>query len=209
MGIIEGSKGGLGLEASGIVRNIGSAVTDFVVGDRVMIFKSGCFSTRMNVSSMLCAKIPDHISDEEAATMPTVYSTVVHSLLNLGNLQRDQSILIHSACGGVGLAAIELAQSIGASIYVSTGNEEKVSFLQNRFGIPRNRIFNSRDASFFPDLMRETEGEGVDLVLNSLSGDLLHASWKCVAAGGRFVELGKRDFIGKGKLSMETFEDNR
>jgi NADPH:quinone reductase-like Zn-dependent oxidoreductase len=94
-------------------------------------------------------------------------------------------------------------------IYVSAGNEEKVSFLQTTFGIPRNCIFNSRDASFLPDLMGETNNRGVDLVLNSLSGDLLHASWKCVAPGGRFIELGKRDFIGRGKLSMDVFEDNR
>lgn len=92
---------------------------------------------------------------------------------------------------------------------MSAGNEEKVKFLRETFGIPRNRIFNSRDSSFLPDLMRETNSEGVDLVLNSLSGDLLHASWNCVAPGGRFIELGKRDFIGRGKLSMDLFEDNR
>jgi NADPH:quinone reductase-like Zn-dependent oxidoreductase len=92
---------------------------------------------------------------------------------------------------------------------VSAGNEEKVQFLQTKFHIPRNRIFNSRDASFLPDLMRETNDRGVDLVLNSLSGDLLHASWQCVAPGGRFIELGKRDFIGRGRLNMDIFEDNR
>jgi NADPH:quinone reductase-like Zn-dependent oxidoreductase len=94
-------------------------------------------------------------------------------------------------------------------VYVSAGNEEKVEFLQNRFEIPRSHIFYSRDDSFLSDLMRATKGRGVDLVLNSLSGELLHASWKCVASGGRFIELGKRDFIGKGKLSMDIFEDNR
>jgi NADPH:quinone reductase-like Zn-dependent oxidoreductase len=92
---------------------------------------------------------------------------------------------------------------------VTVGNEEKVQFLQTEFGIPRNRIFNSHDSSFLPDLMRETDNRGVDLVLNSLSGDLLHVSWKCVAPGGRFIELGKRDFIGRGKLSMDIFQDNR
>jgi len=92
---------------------------------------------------------------------------------------------------------------------VSAGNAEKVEFLQTTFGISRNNIFNSRDASFLPDLMRETGNRGVDLVLNSLSGDLLHTSWKCVAPGGKFIELGKRDFVGHGKLSMDIFEDNR
>ena len=79
----------------------------------------------------------------------------------------------------------------------------------NTFGIRHHRIFNSRDSSFLADLMRETSGRGVDLVLNSLSGELLHASWKCVAEYGKMLEIGKRDFIGRGMLSMDLFEANR
>lgn len=77
------------------------------------------------------------------------------------------------------------------------------------FGLPRERIFNSRNTSFQPDLMRATAGRGVDVVLNSLSGNLLHASWECVAKFGRMVELGKRDFISHGTLNMSLFEANR
>lgn len=77
------------------------------------------------------------------------------------------------------------------------------------FGIPRHRIFNSRDGSFLPDVMRETGRVGIDLVLNSLSGELLHTSWKCVAEYGKMLELGKRDFLGRGKLTMDLFEANR
>jgi NADPH:quinone reductase-like Zn-dependent oxidoreductase len=77
------------------------------------------------------------------------------------------------------------------------------------FGIPRNHIFNSRDSSFLPGLMRETNGRGVDVVLNSLSGELLHASWECVAPFGTMLEIGKRDFLGRGKLQMDLFEKNR
>jgi NADPH:quinone reductase-like Zn-dependent oxidoreductase len=77
------------------------------------------------------------------------------------------------------------------------------------FNIPRNHIFNSRNSSFLPDVTRETNGVGVDVVLNSLSGDLLHTSWKCVAEFGKMVEIGKRDFIGQGRLAMEAFEANR
>jgi NADPH:quinone reductase-like Zn-dependent oxidoreductase len=77
------------------------------------------------------------------------------------------------------------------------------------FGIPWNYIFSSRDESFLPDLMTETQGRGVDLVLTSLSGELLYTSWKCLVPGGRFIELGKRDFIGNGKLSVDIFQDNR
>lgn len=77
------------------------------------------------------------------------------------------------------------------------------------FHIPRNRIFNSRNLSFYADVIRETDGHGVDIVLNSLSGELLHASWRCVAEFGKMIEIGKRDFIGFGKLNMELFEANR
>ncbi|GLI78240.1 putative secondary metabolism biosynthetic enzyme [Penicillium ochrochloron] len=102
-----------------------------------------------------------------------------------------------------------ISQMIGAEIYATVGNETKVKYLQQRFGIPRNRIFNSRDTSFHEDVMQETKGRGVDLVLNSLSGELLHASWKCVARFGKMVEIGKRDIVGHASLSMAPMVQNR
>jgi len=98
---------------------------------------------------------------------------------------------------------------LGAEIYATVGNDEKVQYLMDNFNLPRNRIFNSRNASFLTDLMRETEGRGVDLVLNSLSGELLHASWQCVAESGKMIEIGKRDLLGAGKLNMDGFLANR
>ena len=94
-------------------------------------------------------------------------------------------------------------------VYATVGNNKKVAYLMSNLQIPRNHIFNSRDHSFLPDLMRETKGKGVDLVLNSLSGELLHTSWKCVAEFGKLIELGKRDIVGFGKLEMDIFEANR
>ena len=110
---------------------------------------------------------------------------------------------------GVGICAINVAKWIGADIYATVGSEEKVSFLTNEFGIPENHIFNSRDSSFLDDIMEATNGVGVDLILNSLSGELLHTSWKCVAPYGARVEIGKRDMIGRGQLALAPFEDNR
>ena len=92
---------------------------------------------------------------------------------------------------------------------MTVGNEEKVQYLMKTFNIPRCCIFNSRNSSFFTDLMRETHNRGVDVVLNSLSGELLHTSWQCVAEHGKMVEIGKRDFIGRGQLDMDLFEANR
>ena len=97
----------------------------------------------------------------------------------------------------------------GAEIYATVGNDEKVKFLMETFHLPRNRIFNSRNDSFVEDIMRETNNGGVDLALNSLSGELLHATWKCIAPFGKMVEIGKRDLMGSGKLDMSPFLANR
>ncbi|KAL8721427.1 MAG: hypothetical protein Q9225_001902 [Loekoesia sp. 1 TL-2023] len=209
MGVVDATKDGIGLEGAGIVRSVGAKVKDFRVGDRVMMFEHGCFCTRVPISAKLCSKIPDDLSFEEAATMPCVYSTVIHALLTLGRLEKGQTVLIQSACGGVGLAAIQICQIAGAQIFATVGNDDKVQYLMDTFGIARHRIFNSRNASFLADIKRETNGRGVDVVLNSLSGELLHTSWKCVAEYGKMLEIGKRDFIGRGTLSMDLFEANR
>lgn len=124
-------------------------------------------------------------------------------------LIQTQTVLIHSACGGVGLAALGVAQMLGAQIYVTVGSEEKVQHMMTTFGIPRHRIFHSRDASFVQGILRETGGQGVDVILNSLSGQLLHDTWRCVADFGTMVEIGKRDLIGDGKLDMRPFLANR
>ena len=94
---------------------------------------------------------------------------------------------------GIGICAINVAKWLGAEIYATVGSEDKASFLVKEFGISRNRIFNSRDSSFLKGIMDATNGSGVDLVLNSLSGELLSTSWNCVAPDGAMVEIGKRD----------------
>ncbi|KAJ5566490.1 hypothetical protein N7535_008128 [Penicillium sp. DV-2018c] len=207
-----GTKEDLGLEGSGTVLQIGPDVTDISIGDRVVLMHSGVLASNVVVPQEACLKLPEGLSMLDAATMLTAYVTVLYSLLEIGALrkgQAKQSILIHSACGGVGLAALQVCQAIGAEIYATVGNDIKVAHLMEHFGIPRERIFNSRNTSFQPDLMRVTNGRGVDVVLNSLSGNLLHASWECVAKFGRMIELGKRDFISHGMLNMSLFEANR
>ncbi|KAG6354258.1 hypothetical protein INS49_004863 [Diaporthe citri] len=217
MGIIPGGdtlkKGSssLGLEGAGRITAVGSQVSNVAVGDRVMTI--GCESvglaTTVQRPASLCVKIPDQLSDKEAATMPVVYVTVLMFLVEKWKLERGQSILIHSAAGGVGICAINVAQWLGAEIYATVGTEEKAAFLLKEFGIPRNRIFNSRDSSFLNDVMQATKGVGVDMVLNSLSGELLHTSWQCVAPHGAMIEIGKRDMMGRGQLALDPFEDNR
>lgn len=94
-------------------------------------------------------------------------------------------------------------------MYATVGSTEKTSYLVETFALPRERIFNSRDSTFVRHVRAATKGRGVDIVLNSLSGELLHASWQCVAPYGKMLELGKRDILGKAQLDMDLFEDNR
>ncbi|KAK4184985.1 hypothetical protein QBC35DRAFT_32555 [Podospora australis] len=209
LGIVPYPEAGLGLEGGGIVLDVGPDVKDLHPGDRVMFLADGSFATHVVTPERLCARIPQRLSFEDAATMPAVFATALCSLINIGQLSKGQSVLIHSAAGGVGLAAIQFAQLVGAEIYATVGNEEKATYLVETFDLPRNRIFSSRDASFVQGVLRETKGRGVDLVLNSLSGELLHATWRCVAEFGKLVEIGKRDFLGGGKLDMDVFLGSR
>ncbi|KAI0123372.1 putative polyketide synthase [Xylariales sp. AK1849] len=201
----------LGLEGSGYITKVGAAVDHVAVGDRVLVIgtNSAGFTTEVQRPAEFCCKIPDQLSDEDAATMPAVYITVLRCFLDKANLRRGQSVLIHSAAGGVGIAAIYVAKWIGAEIYVTVGSDDKAEYITREFGIPRERIFNSRSTDFLDGVIQATNGVGVDAVLNSVSGDLLHASWKCVAVNGCMLEIGKRDMIGKGQLAMDLFEENR
>jgi len=140
--------------------------------------------------------------------MPSVYLVAIYGLFHVAQLKRGQTVLIHSASGGVGIAAIQLCQYIGATIYATVGNDEKREFLTKTFGISENRIFSSRSIEFAAQIMKITNGKGVDAVLNSLTGELLDESWRCIADGGNFIEIGKKDVLDRNSLSMEPFNRN-
>ncbi|RMZ80055.1 hypothetical protein DV738_g3093, partial [Chaetothyriales sp. CBS 135597] len=200
---------GFGFEGSGLVVGLGKAVKKLAIGDRVIMGGSGLMSTIQRLDQQLCVKMPAEMTFEQGATLPTVYVTALYALMDRGRISKGQSVLIHSATGGVGIAALNVAQLLQAEIYCTVGSEEKVQYLMQEYVIPRHRIFNSRNADFYEAVMEQTNGRGVDLVLNSLSGELLHASWACVAKFGTFVEIGRRDLVGRGKLEMSNFEANR
>lgn len=139
-------------------------------------------------------------------TLPLVYSTALYVLQSRANLQPGESVLIHAGASAVGLAAIHIARWLGAGeIYTTVSSAEKKAYLVEHLGIEPSRVFNSRDASFVDGIREVTGGRGADVVLNSLTGELLHASWACCAGFGRFVEIGKRDLTDGGRLDMGQF----
>ncbi|KAI1131759.1 hypothetical protein F5Y10DRAFT_285688 [Nemania abortiva] len=208
MGIVPGNEYMLGCECSGVIRRLGSEVTKFRVGDRVAVMCAGTYTNRLSVHADRANAIPDWMSFEEAATIPLVFITALYSIFHLGNIKEGQSVLIHSAAGGVGLAAIQLAMYKKADVFVTVGTEEKRAFLSNTFSIPSSRIFSSRNDKFHREIMAATAGRGIDFVLNSLTGELLDASWRLVADGGTMVEIGKRDIVDRNVLAMEPFGRN-
>ncbi|KAM4058125.1 KR domain-containing protein [Hirsutella rhossiliensis] len=212
LGIVELPVRLFGIEAAGTVTRVGAGVCpdDLRVGDRVVCFcRKDAFSTFTTTLADVCMRIPDTLTFDQAATMLIPYFTAIHAMVNVGRVTKGQSVLVHSACGGVGLAAIQIARMLETDLFVTVGSEDKVAYLMETYDMPRNRIFNSRDASFVDGVMHETNGRGIDFILNSLSGELLHATWGCVAEFGTILEIGKRDLMGNGKLDMKPFLANR
>ncbi|RSL50081.1 hypothetical protein CEP54_012120 [Fusarium duplospermum] len=198
----------LGIECSGRVVRLGPQVKDFAPGDRVFGMHPGCFKSSIRVDSRTFEKIPSQTSYDEAATIPCTFGTAYYALHDVAHLQPGESVLIHSAAGGVGQAAIRVAQHIGATIYATVSTSDKRDFLVNTYGLLPSNILNSRDLSFKHGILRLTENRGVDVVLNSLAGEALRQSWLCVAPFGRFIELGKRDMYDNTGLDMLPFATN-
>ena len=199
----------LGAECSGLVTRVGEHTTGFKVGDRAMTWGLGYHATYARNPGVMFQPIPEGMTFEEAASIPVVYCTAYYAFFDAARLQKGESVLIHSAAGGVGQSAIILAQSLGAEIFATVGSEEKKQLIMSQYNIPEDHIFDSRNLSFGKGIKRMTEGRGVDVVLNSLAGDGLRESWLCLAPYGRFVEIGKKDIVGNTGLEMAPFMHNR
>ncbi|KAH6646092.1 fatty acid synthase S-acetyltransferase [Truncatella angustata] len=199
----------LGFECTGIVTRVGDQGSpDFQPGDRVCLAAFGSMRTYPRGKIDFVFKIPDGISFESAVSTINPGATAYHTLINLARLQKGERILIHSAAGSTGQMALYIAKMIGAEIFATVGFDDKKELLINEFDIPADHIFYSRNTSFAQGILRLTDGRGVDVVLNSLSGDGLRASWECVAPYGRFVEIGKSDIMSNSSLPMAGFAKN-
>ena len=208
MGQLENSTRMAG-ECSGVITAIGKDMTDhFKVGDRICGWGQEAYASSMRLKGKAARLIPEGMDFEVAASIPIVWTTVYYSLVYLARLEKGESVLIHSAAGGVGQAAIMLAQHLGAIVFVTVGSEEKKAFLMKSYSIPEENIFSSRALSFSDGIKRRTNDRGVDVVLNSLAGESIRASCECLAYLGRFIEIGKRDILTNSRLEMAFFDRN-
>ncbi|RFU25348.1 hypothetical protein B7463_g10989, partial [Scytalidium lignicola] len=208
MGIVPGNEHTLGGEGAGIVTRVSAEIDNFKVGQRVVVFDKGTFANRIQTTPGRCYAIPDDMSFEEASTLSAVYLTSIYGLFDLATLSKGQTVLIHSAAGGVGIAAIQLCQYAGAELFVTVGTTEKRDFLKSTFGLADDHIFNSRNTDFASGILTATNGKGIDVVLNSLTGDMLDESFRLLANGGKMIEIGKKDILDRNSLAMEPFDRN-
>jgi len=195
----------LGLEFSGTVLKVGNIDSEFSPGDSVVGFGPSSFGNKVITKANAIASIPNGISFEAAATIPSTFFTVYYSLHHLARLQPGEKILIHGAAGGVGIAAIQIAKWLGAEIYATAGSDEKRDFLK-LLGV--EHIFDSRSLAFSDEILAQTNQQGVDVVLNSLAGEAINRNFRALKPFGRFLELGKRDFYENTKIGLRPFRNN-
>ncbi len=196
-----------GAECAGIVRRVGDGVTDVAVGDAVVAVSSaqGTLGSFITLDANCVAGKPEQLTFEEAASVPIVFLTAWYGLHKLARLEAGERVLIHSAAGGTGLAALQVARMTGAEVLATAGSPEKRALLRS-LGV--QHVMDSRSPGFAEEVMAATDGAGVDVVLSSSGGDSSARSIACLAPYGRFVEIGKADFMNDSKLGLRPFLRN-
>ena len=195
----------IGMEFSGRVTRVGSAVANFASGDLVLGFAPACYASRLRTRATALAHKPARLSFEEAATIPTTFFTAYYGLNELARIRKGERVLVHGAAGGVGIAAIQLARHLGAEVFATASSNEKREFVRL---LGASRVFDSRSLAFADEIRRATGGEGVDVVLNSLAGEAMVRSIDVLRPFGRFLELGKRDFYENSRIGLRPFRNN-
>lgn len=192
-----------GLECTGKIVRVGEGVTHFQPGDEVIALGSNSMGAFHTMHALGVVHRPATLSTEEAASVIHVFLTAYYSLHELAHIARGERVLIHSATGGVGLAAIQIVQEAGGEIFATAGSAEKRAYLRS-LGI--QHVFDSRSLRFADEILQLTEGQGVDIVLNSLAGEAAEKSLELLRRFGRFLELGKRHFFARQKLDLQAFQ---
>ncbi|MFG3140243.1 zinc-binding dehydrogenase [Streptomyces sp. NPDC048211] len=194
-----------GLECAGVVVAAGPGVTEFEAGARVVGVVEGAFASTVNVPATSVMPVPDQMDFAQAATLPVAFLTAWYGLVRQAGVRRGERLLIHSAAGGVGSAALAIARLRGAEVLATAGTDEKRKHLRE-LGV--RHVMDSRSPDFGDETMAATGGEGVDVVLNSLTGEMLRRGLELLRVRGRFVEIGKRDIMADSALGLAPFRNS-
>ncbi len=195
----------LGLEFAGRVVRVGEGVSHLKPGDAVVGLVGGAFASHVVVNASLVAPLPPTLGCESAAAVPVAFLTAYYGLISCAGLEPGEWALIHGGAGGVGLAALQIAGRRGARVIVTAGSSEKRALA---LALGAEHAFDSRSGAFVDDVMRATQGQGVSVVLNSLAGEAMERSLGLLRPFGRFVELGKRDYLVDTPLGLRPFRRN-
>lgn len=196
----------LGLEFSGDIVEVGENVTDFTLGDRVMGMGRSCLQRFLAISTEGLIPMHDALDYDAAVTIPSAFATAHYALREVGRLSEGDKVLIHVATGGVGLAALQIAQATGAEVFATAGSDDKRALLRDR-GVAH--VMNSRSLDYADEIMALTQGKGVDLILNSLPGSNIDKGLDILAPYGRFLEIGKRDVYADHAVGMKAMRRNQ
>ncbi len=192
----------LGSEGAGVVLETGTEVTGLSLGDKVLgLFGDGCAGPVAVTDARLLARLPGGWSFADGSTAPAVWLTAYYALVELARLTPGQKVLVHAATGGVGMAAVQLARHLGAEVY-GTASPGKWPALRS-LGLDDEHIASSRTTEFADKFLAATGGRGVDVVLNSLTGQLIDASLRLLPRGGQFIEMGKADIRDPAAVGAE------
>jgi acyl transferase domain-containing protein/NAD(P)-dependent dehydrogenase (short-subunit alcohol dehydrogenase family)/acyl carrier protein len=195
----------IGMECAGTITAIGEGVTSLAVGDQVVAFAASAFASHVATGAHAVARLPTGLGLTEAATIPTTFLTAYYGLSHLARLQPGETVLIHGAAGGVGLAALQIAKFFGATVFATAGSDEKRRVLRL---LGADHVLNSRSLDFADDIMRLTGGRGIDVVLNSLAGEAITKNLQILRPFGRFLEIGKRDLYANSRIGLRPFRNN-
>jgi polyketide synthase 5 len=203
---LDGILPALGTDFAGVVTAVGPDVTHHKVGDHVGgMSPNGCWATFVICDARLATTLPAGLTDAQAAAVTTAHATAWYGLTELARIKAGDKVLIHSGTGGVGQAAIAIARAAGAEIFATAGSDGRRQLLRD-MGI--EHVYDSRTVEFADQIRADTDGYGVDIVLNSVTGAAQLAGIKLLALGGRFVEIGKLDIYGDTKLGLFPFRRN-
>jgi len=196
----------LGVDFVGVVTAVGPDVSGHRVGDRVGGFsRNGCWASFVTCDARVAVTLPTGLTDHQAVAVSTGHATAWYALHDQARISSGDRVLIHSATGGVGQAAIAIARAAGAEIFATAGSPQRRELLKS-MGI--EHVYDSRSTDFAELIRRDTDGYGVDIVLNSLTAAAQRAGFELLADGGRFVEIGKRDVYANARLGMYPFRRN-